>query len=689
MTSLRVVAWPTFVLSCLLSSVGRGQSGITVTANFDGARWVSPNETIELALSGASAAPTGRLAVFVGKMDVSALVTRTGDKLSYRPRRLPLPSGEQQVTVYLVSPEQQWTEIGSFPLKVLTPTGYEKVELTPRLTLNNKGQVAEGHDPAANAPPRGDFQDLAVNTGFQTVHLRGGWSVRSQANFLGTSNRQEALRFAERQNDAPKFDLSDYLFTVDKRAVTLSLGHQSFGQNRHLVNGFGSRGVNVSARLGRLGELALAALNGSSVVGWTNPFGASQPDHRLLGGSLGLEVVPQRPGLVRIEGSLLDGSLLPRAGFTQGVINNAEESEGGGVRLLASDPSQRLRVEAAYTRSRSDIPEDPTLSQGSPLVGVRRVARNARYVDASYQLLRGANIAGAIPTNLGLTLHHERVDPLYRSVAAPVRADVEQNALELQAGFGPLSLQGGQTRARDNLSHVVSILTTRTQTSTINAALPLSSLVRHGSWLPLVSYGIVRLHQFGEGIPPNSEFAASHVPDQISDNQSVSVQWMGGRWHADYRLNLNEQDNREVGREAADFLNSTHSVTLRLTPVSAVDLQLDIGFEGAENKEQSQTNRTRRIGGTLDWRLTSSTRLATAFTRTANKDDPLTNEQDVTDLRLELSQQLTPVRLSSRAAPGQLFARFSRQTAALLTPGIPSDARSNWFVSTGLTLSVF
>ena len=677
------------LLACVVSSEARGQGEISVSPAFGGQQWVAPNATLELLLNGVPTATTDRLAVFVGHMDVSALVTRSGDTLSYRPKRVLLPSGEQEVIVYRVSPDQQWVEIGRFPLRVLTPTGYEKVELKPRLTLSNKGQVAERYDPAASAPPRGDFQDLSVNTGFQTVHLRSGWSVRSQSNFLGTSNRQEALRFGERQNEAPKFDLSDYLLTVDKRPVSFSLGHQSFGQHRHLVSGFGSRGVTMSTQFRGVAQLALAALNGSSVVGWGNPLGLALPGHRVLGGSVGLELVPSRPGLVRIEGSALSGSLLPRAGFNQGVVNDAEESEGLGVKFLASDPGQRFRLEAAFARSRSDNPEDPLLSQGSVLFGVTRVARSARYVDASYQLLRGINIAGTIPTNLALSLRHERVEPLYRSVAAPLQADVEQNALELQASFGPVTLQGAQSSVRDNLARIASILTTRTRTSTINLALPLTSLVRQAPWLPLVSVGVMRLHQFGEGLPPNSGFAESHVPDQISTNQNIGLQWMGNRWRADYRHNLSDQDNRQVGREAADFLNATHNVTLGLTPVGSIDLQLDVGFEGADNKEQSQENRTRRIGGTLNWRMLSGTSVATAFSRTALRDDPLTNEQEVTDLRLELSHQLTAIRLSRGAAPGQVFARFSRQTGSVLSIGSQRDSRSNWFVSTGLTLSVF
>lgn len=673
----------------LAASAVAAQDGLTVTPSFDGARWVAPGETIELTLGAPLAPGTGRIAVLIGHTDYSALFVPDGTRIVYRPRRVPLPSGEHDLTVYVVSPDNQWREVGRHPLRVLAPGGFEKVELTPRLTLNNKGQVAEGHDPAAAAPSREDYQDFSLNTGFQTLNVRDGWSVRTQANFVGVSNRQEALRFGERQDDAPKFDLSDYLFTIDRGAVSLSLGHLAFGQNRHLVSGFGSRGVSAGARLGAVAQLTLAALNGNSIVGWSNPVGLSRSDHRILGASLGLEVVPGRPGVLNVELSALDGSLLPLAGFTQGVVNDAEQSRGGGVRVVASDPAQRVRVEAGYSRSRFTNPFDPTLAQGASVVPVAEVSRAARYLDATLSILRGTTVAPSLPATLALTFRHERVDPLYRSVASYTRADVLENTIELQAGLGPLSLLAAHARTNDNLDAIASILTTRTRATRINAALPVALLAGNRSWLPMLSYAITRVHQFGDGVPPNSDFTPTHVPDQVSVDHSAAVQWQSARWQAGYRLNLSDQDNRQIGREAADFANTTHNVTVGISPMASLSVLVDVGFETADNEELSRQNRTRRYSGSLDWRFTSTSALSATLMRTRLKDNPLTADQDVKDARVELSQRFPLLRLSSRSAPGQLFVRYNWQDSYVFNLLLPRTERSNWSVSTGLTLGLF
>ena len=122
----------------------------------------------------------------------------TPERLSYRPRRVRLPSGENELVVYLVSRSDQWREIGRVPLRVLTPSGFEKADVTPKIAVNSKGQVLEGHEPADNRPPRPEFQDFGLNLGLQTEHVRCGWIVRTQSNYLGVSNRLLALRFAQR-----------------------------------------------------------------------------------------------------------------------------------------------------------------------------------------------------------------------------------------------------------------------------------------------------------------------------------------------------------------------------------------------------------------------------------------------------------------------------------------------------------
>ena len=678
-----------FVAVAVLSVSARlpGQTTTIVTAAFDTTKWVAPRQVIELRVAGDSLPTGSRIAVVVGSNDLSALFRVTGDTLRYQPQLLPLPAGEQQVAVYVVAPDQQWTEVARFPLRVLTRAGYEQADVLPRLTFNLKGQVAEGHAAAVDAPPRADYQDLVVNTGLQTVHRGHAFALKSQVNLLATSNRREALRFGELASAAPKFDLADYQIGVERRGLGVMLGHQSFGQQRHLASAFGSRGVGASARVGERATLSFVALNGNSIVGWSNASGLAQPDNRILGGSLALDIVPRRPGLIQLEGTLLDGAVLPRAGFNQGVINDAEESEGSAVRVIVGGPASRLHVEAGLSRSRSDLREDSLLAQGTSLVGVIRAARNARYVDATYNVLRGRRLTGSTTTNLAVTLKHERVDPLYRSVATAARADVEEDGVGLQGEIGVVAVRANVSSARDNLAHIPSILTTRTRMHTGSVAIPLALLSSAASWLPVVSYDLVQTTQAGEEVPANGEFSATHVPDQRSANHSVAVQWQRNGWSAGYRLNLTQQDNRQPGREKADFAASLHNVTLAITGAKA-DASLDLGLDGATNEELSQRTATRRAGSVIDWRLTSALTITAAFSYTVMTLAD-TSRQHVSDGRFEVAQRLPLLRLSARSSPGQLFVRFSRHDETLSMPLSAAIDRHTWYVSTGLTLGVF
>jgi hypothetical protein len=165
----------------------------------------------------------------------------------------------------------------------------------------------------------------------------------------------------------------------------------------------------------------------------------------------------------------------------------------------------------------------------------------------------------------------------------------------------------------------VSILTTLTRETHLVTAVPLSWVAGNllGSpWLPNVSYALDRIHQFGQGVPPDSGFQPSHVPDQFSTNQTLGVDSQAGRWRVAYRLNRSFQDNRQAGRLQADLQNLTHHVALDLTLDPGLDMGVEFGFEGADNREVQRTDRTRRVGLRGGWRPTSRASVNCTFATT-------------------------------------------------------------------------
>jgi hypothetical protein len=666
---------------------------LQVTLQTGGQEWVRRDGTVELVLSRWPAAGEGRLAVLLGPTDVTDLFAQRGSTLVYRPELLPLPPGQHEIVVYLVTPQGAWREIGRFPLRVLRPGGVETATLTPRLDLNLKGQLDEHHEPADNAPPRSTYQDGTSQLDLQATATRGGWTIAPAINVMGVTYRPEALRYSLEGDDAPQVDLSSYGLRLSRGRGWVHLGHLTYGDHKYLVTGFNSRGAELYAPLGKAVDVTLTAANGTQIVGWDNPLGLEEQHHRIYSGKLGFELLPSRAGALRVEATYLDGSVLPQFGFNSRDVNDAEESDGWGARLLGSNASQRLRFEGGYASSTFTNPEsrDPQLTAGLDVVPVRPERRDARYGSLTLGLLQKTWQSGK-SANVNLTVRHDRVEPLFRTVATYVQADRQEDAGELQANLGPLAIQGSYTRNRDNLDGIPTILTTKTRRSAANLALPLAQLGKGDKprpWLPQLTYTFDRTHQFGEGVPPDSGFSASHVPDQVSLQQSVGVDWQGSRWRFGWRTNLSDQDNRQIGRERADLYGRAHMVTLGFTPWQPLDVTLDGGFERNESEELQRVDETRRLGLNLLWRITERMTVTAIGSRTRRSDEPRTQEGEDWSADVQWAWRFEK-RREQHGWSGQIFLRWYDQESDAFDRVFFFDThREGWTLTSGVNFSLF
>jgi len=146
--------------------------------------------------------------------------------------------------------------------------------------------------------------------------------------------------------------------------------------------------------------------------------------------------------------------------------------------------------------------------------------------------------------------------------ADDTQADRLQDQLEARADVAGVSLQSSFSGARTNLDDVASILTTRTERSQLSIGVPVARVIGSRSfWLPALQYRTDRTHQYGDGIPANSGFSATHVPDQVSLNQAAQADWQIRKLTVGYSWNRSHQDNRQVGRESADLTVVRHALT--------------------------------------------------------------------------------------------------------------------------------
>lgn len=674
------------------SSVAPARSSPSVSTSVESGRFIDRRTPIELSLSRPLEADEGEIAVLVGGVDVTDLTERNGTRIIYRPIPFALPSGESEVIVYRRK-GSSWTELHRIPIKVLKPGGFVSSALKPSATIGVNGQLAEEHSGGFPTPPRRTFQDLKLNLGMRTTQSGTDWSLESNGNAIGTSRQQEALRFSDLGNSAPQVDLSDYVIGLKRGPAQLSLGHVSIGANRHLINGFSSRGVTLGAEKGRA-SLSVGAMNGTSIVGWDNLVGLKEPTHRIATAVLGGELL-RRPGGLHVDVSLVRGSLRPETGFTQGAVVDAEKSTGGGVQVSTSTPGGRITLVGGYSRSRFTNPaRDRELFGDTTVQAVIPETRGARYAELGVGLIQGKRVKRIGDVSLSANFKHERIDPLYRTVAAFLQADQLQNVVDATFTAGPLSGQIAHTRRSDNLDEIESVLTTLNRESSASLNLPTSNIAafkKLGAFAPALSYSFGLRHALAEELPVNGAFRTTDLPDQKNTSHEMRAQWQKGRVNLGYRFSRSLQDNRQAERERADFLAVSQSLSFGLTLNQRSQLTTDVSAERQRSKERNELSRVERVALAWNLGLRTGTSLTSGLGATRSRDVTRPDGAFNTEARLELSQSLTLRPSVASSSRGSAFLRFGSTSAEVLSPnaqGVNSlRTQRQWVISSGLSFN--
>jgi len=666
---------------------------LRLTPSWDVTRHQPRDAPLAFTLSHALRAEDGRVAVIVGRADLSAGLQVDGTRALLPLRGERLPSGDLEVVGYLVSASGEWRELGRFALRRLTGAGFESAAIHPTLDLQSDGQLKAGLPPGA--PPEegsGVHQDLTLSAGLDATLRRGGGEFGAQGLLLGASRTAARLRAAQLDSSAPPVDLASYSLRLTGHGLTVAAGHVGVGSHRYLAQQFRSRGVTAEARFAPGALATVAAVAGSEVVGWDDPTGLGRPSHRVLMGSLGVELAPSRPGRLRVDLTGIEGSLQPIPAFNQGAITDREYSRGIGAQLGAADPSGRLRLALGVARSRFTNPIDPTLNGDLTLVPVRAETRSARFGELTFDALRGARLGG-ITASLSLAARHERVDPQYRSVAASLQADREQNSLEANGALGPLQVQAGLMRARDNLDGVPSLLTTRTAGQSLNAALPVAQLLGAAPtawWWPSLTMAWQGVSQVGGATPVNGGFRfAFQVPDQRTTNLVLGAAWQLSASSLAWRYQHSLVDNRQPERERSDFATTGYGATLGLTASSRLTAAADLFRETLQNIELGQRARTDRLALQVNWRPFGHTALSGTYSLVTTDDQTATQRAKNVEFRVEGSQGFNLYARPQDGSQARVFLRYARAGSALRLAGEPQPVTRQWSLHGGLSLRLF
>ena len=680
-------------LVLLLMNLGlasQAQSQPQLQAEFE-AGWVAATDVLRLALRSGTLPATRELRVFIGTRDVSPLLRWGGPgRLEILPAGAGWPAGETEFVLY----GADWAEIARWPLRVLTASGLESSSLTGKLDLHADRRASAEVGPGQPQTRPSGSSTGGTQAGVAWTGARSGWQWQAGANLSGNSQRAKALRFAERPADAPKLDLADYKLAAAWGGYRAEVGHLSAGTQPLLAQEIASRGLGLSGRIGELADLSLHVVSGSPVVGWSHPLGVDDSEHRLQVLTLGAELLAHRPGGLRAELSLLDASVLPRAGFNVGAVADAEQSRGLGLRLLGQTEGGRLRGEVALARSRYTHPFDEQLALGGELKPVQPVTRNAFAAEVQAGLLQQMPLGGHA-LDLTLTLRHDRAAPLYRSLAAFVTSDLAQSRIGLQAGLAGASAQLMALTKVDNLARVATLLRTRTQE--INAALGLplaqwlgSAEAPAAAW-PTLSWSMQQVHQRAANTPlaEDSGFAASQRPDQHNTTQQLKLDWALPGGTLGYGLSQSVQDNHQPGRETADFRQLAHQLSVDWAFSESLRASLSLTRSRQRSAETGLVNWT--TGGSLglDWQWSERWALSASASHNAAADslDRARTRND--DLQAQLSWRFSIPGLD-KPLPGQVYLRAARQTGRQVDSAFNQDTRlSSRWVDLGLSFSFF
>lgn len=548
--------------------------------------------------------------------------------------------------------------------------GFEKFDYVPSVTLAIKTQPAQFNFPADTRPSqRATFTDGTLQFSMRNEMTRGWFGAQSSFDFAGSTFQAEALRFGTLGNNAPQVDLSSYLVQFKLGRAKVNIGSTSFGSSRQLVNNFSSRGITITVPITKRFDFSVAALNGTNIVGYGNFFGLGRSKHQLQAATLGVEFLPKRPGGLRLEFSGVSAYIQALNNFSQGSVNDVERSKGGTVRLIATDKSGRFKFDGGFTRSQYRNPADPLLYQGTNTLAVPFLTRNARYFDASYDLLRGYSVTKSKQVNLNVAVRHEQVDPLYKSLGASAGADKRQYDFQLSGSIGEISVQAGHSRFNDNLRRIASILQSLSRGETFSVALPAAALWGGSSntskYLPRLSYSRSVMHQFGAEIPVNGGFATDPgaIPNQYSTSQNFSADWQFQKLNVGYNYNRSFTNNQARGRERFDFLNQTTGVRAGFNPTSRLNLNFELTRDSANDFGGLKLGRTWRIGPTVSWTLTRHMSWTAGLTNTIAGDRAQTSGSRNTEFDTQFSYRMGAERGGLKKVQCQLFIRYADRYA--------------------------
>jgi hypothetical protein len=630
------------------------------------------------------------IAVFLGDTDVTAKIKIEGQELVYQSNLLPLPVGEQPLTIYLTKSADNWETLSTFLVKVepavtqssTTPAQDSTSPATapspsnspaniftvkPKFTANLKSQLFEKRTADAGASQRPSALDLSFTGGLSSKYKSGSTTIDGSFNVVGSTFQPDALRFNQLQGRASQFDLSEYIVDLTDADNKFSIGHVCVGNHPLLFNNLCTRGLSGKVQLNDFADVSVGRVNTTKIVGFENILGLDRSENSLTGASLGLQVMNNAADGVRLETTLFGGSRLPEAGFDVGEVVDAEESNGIGWRLTGTNDTGRWKADAGFARSTftNIAANDPQLTGGLNVVPLQSVTKNAWYAETNYDLLKDLQLDTKRKLSLKANLRVEQADPQFGTIGAVVNADRLQTQYGLNATIAGATVQLQQTNFEDNIVNIPNLLKTKNRSTIVGLIFPLQSFLEiKNQLLPTISYNYQQTAQLGSiAAALNGGFnQSSQIPDQSNTIHKLGLSWDTPDVVFNYKFSSALDDNRQLGRENADFRRLNHQVSVDLKPTPQFRLNLGYNFTNSLNIEQNLTRFTNSPTLGASWEFKPDLTFAFNYNRNNDTDSRGESSTDENGLELLLTWNFRSNFLD-RENPGSVFLRYGRQSA--------------------------
>jgi hypothetical protein len=645
-------------------------------------------------------------AIFLGDLDITSQMQREGDEFVYKSELLPLTIGEKTLAFYRTITPDKWESIATFLVKIeptlfLNPTTTNPlippdnqtnfINFNPKFSINLKSQIATSRSSNIVTSSDATSVQASFNGELSAKYKIGNGTLQGKANFVGSPVRSEALRFNDLKERASLIDLSSYSIDFTDGDLKFAVGNVCFGNNSLLVNNVCTRGITGNYKLNSFADLSVGHLSTTAIVGFDNILGIENDKNTLTGGSLGLQIMNNASGGVRLETTLMNGSRLPVANFNVGEIVDAEKSDGVGLRLTAASDDGRWKADASFARSTfTNVGNDPQLTQGVQIVALQPVTKNAWYAETSYDILKDIKLDEMRNVSLSANIKLEQTDPQFGTLGTSVSPDRFQGQFGLNGSIAGANIQFQHSNSEDNVDNLQNILKTKNQSNSFNLNVPLQSVLQNKDVLiPTFSYSYQQTAQNGSIAAGRSNFNdPSKIPNQVSVSQNIGLGWrFSDAVSFDYKFSNTFQDNRQVGRENADFSNLGHQFSIGWQSSQQLRFNLGYNFSSNQNIERQVTRFTQSPTLGINWEIAPD--LSLAFNYNLNHDSDSIGESltQANSLDLLLNWNFK-TNTFGRENPASVFLRYGYQSNLnrVSIGNVNTDSTINT-VSTGLSLS--